>query len=298
MAYQATWCAALRHAVSRMTLATLHGQPSPFLSFSPPLDGNSHEARRITMCRLLGVVSRKTAPLSELLAEDITSFLALACEHGDGWGVASLTPDRSVASVKEPVPADTSDHFQDALRTAITDAAILHLRMASPGLTLRPGNTHPFGDTQVAFAHNGDFSPASCLDDVIGDELLAGAEGDTDSERFYLAVRRRIDEGMEPPKAILSTAADIRALATRFASLNCLLLTPAALYAYSAHDPYSDVIRRRGDDFFTLNYRSSSDSVVIASTGWPQRAPLWSALPEGLVLEIHRRDLSIVVHGG
>ncbi|MFI0779905.1 class II glutamine amidotransferase [Streptomyces sp. NPDC021212] len=248
------------------------------------------------MCRLLGVVSRKTAPLSELLAGDLTPFLALACEHGDGWGVASLTPDGTVASVKEPAPADTSDRLQDTLGTATTDAALLHLRMASPGLALRPENTHPFGDTRVAFAHNGDFSPVSCLDDVLGDDLLAGAGGDTDSERFYLAVRRRIDEGMEPPKAILATAADIRALATRFASLNCLLLTPAALYAYTAHDPHSDVIRRRGEGFFALNYRRGADSVVIASTGWPQDAPLWSTLPEGHVLEVRRHDLSTVVH--
>ncbi|MFJ2095459.1 class II glutamine amidotransferase [Streptomyces sp. NPDC087901] len=250
------------------------------------------------MCRLLGVVSRQTAPLSDLLAEDITQFLSLAYEHGDGWGIASLAPDGTVTSVKEPVPAGTSDRIQDAMRTTTTDAAILHLRMASPGLTLRPGNTHPFGDTHVAFAHNGDFSPASCLDDVIGDDLLAGAEGGTDSERFYLAVRRRIGEGLEPPKAILATAADIGALATRFASLNCLLLTPAALYAYTAHDPYSDVIRRRGKDFFALNYRRSSDSIIIASTGWPQPAPLWSRLPEGQVLEIRRDDLSTVMHRG
>jgi predicted glutamine amidotransferase len=250
------------------------------------------------MCRLLGVVSRRTAPLGELLAEDIEPFLSLACEHGDGWGVASVAPDGSVITDKSPAPAHVGDRFRDTLRATAGDAALLHLRMASPGVAPLPGNTHPFGDGSVAFAHNGDFAPLSCLDDEIGEARLAGAEGGTDSERFYLAVRRRMDEGMEPPRAIRATAAGIRARATRFASLNCLLLTPDALYAYAAHSPHSEVVRRRGADFFTLNYRRHADSVVVASTGWPQAAPRWVTLPEDHVLEIRRGDLSTVVHGG
>ncbi|WP_051777839.1 class II glutamine amidotransferase [Streptomyces violaceorubidus] len=248
------------------------------------------------MCRLLGVVSRTAAPLSSLLAEDIPPFLALACEHGDGWGIASLTTEGSVTSAKEPAAADRSERFLPTLCGTRTDAGLLHLRMASPGLPVRAENTHPFGDTVVGFAHNGDFTPATCLDDVIGEEGLARAEGQTDSERFYLATRRRIDTGMTPPRALLATAADIRARATGSASLNCLLLTPRGLYAYTAHDPRSDVIRRRGADFFALKYRRSADRVVIASTGWPQESPRWSTVPEGQVLEIRRHDLSTVLH--
>ncbi|MFC4330551.1 class II glutamine amidotransferase [Streptomyces andamanensis] len=248
------------------------------------------------MCRLLGVVSRAAAPLSSLLAEDITPFLALACEHGDGWGIASLTADGTVAAAKEPAAADRSERFLPTLCGTRTDAALLHLRMASPGLPVRAENTHPFGDTVVGFAHNGDFTPVTCLDEVIGEERLARAEGRTDSERFYLATRRRIDASMTPPRALLATAADIRARATSSASLNCLLLTPRALYAYAAHDPGSDVVRRRGEDFFALKYRRSADRVVIASTGWPQASPRWTTVPEGQVLEIRRHDLSTVLH--
>ncbi|MCW2873877.1 class II glutamine amidotransferase [Actinacidiphila oryziradicis] len=250
------------------------------------------------MCRLLGVVARESVPLSELLADDLDPFLAMACEHGDGWGVAYVTPDGTVASVKEPVRADTSRRFDRQVRELTTDAALLHLRMASPQFPVVQENTHPFGDQRIAFAHNGDFSPAGCLDPTIGDELLATAEGDTDSERFYLGIRLRINDGMEPPKAIVATAADLRILATDFASLNCLLLTPDALYAYTAHDPRSDVIRRRGPGYFALSYRTDLNAVVIASTGWQQNAPTWSTLPEGHVLEIRRGDLTTVVHGG
>lgn len=249
------------------------------------------------MCRLLGVVAREAAPLSELLADDLDPFLAMACEHADGWGIASVTPEGTVASVKEPVRADTSRRFDRAMGELTTDTALLHLRMASPQFPVVQENTHPFGDQRIAFAHNGDFNPADCLDPTIGDDLLTTAEGDTDSERFYLGIRLRLDDGMEPPKAIVSTVADVRVLATSFASLNCLLLTADALYAYTAHDPHSDVIGRRGPGYFALNYRTDPNSVVIASTGWPQNPPAWSPLPEGHVLEIRRGDLTTVVHG-
>lgn len=96
----------------------------------------------------------------------------------------------------------------------------------------------------------------------------------------------------------MTTAADVRSLAAGSASLTCLLLTPDALYAYTAHDPHSDVIRRRGPGYFALNYRTDSNAVVVASTGWGQHPPTWATLSEGHVLEIRRGDLRTVVHAG
>ncbi|HEY5836999.1 class II glutamine amidotransferase [Streptomyces sp.] len=249
------------------------------------------------MCRLLGAVARQPAAVSELLAEDLDPFLELACEHADGWGLAFRDATHAVKAVKEPVRADVSPILRPLLDECTTDAALLHLRMASPQFPVSVPNTHPFGDTSAAFAHNGDFNPATCLDDVIGPTLLVTAEGDTDSERYYLAVRRYMDDGMEPAKALRQTADDIRSLATRFAALNCLLLTPSALYAYTEHDPHSEVIERRGAGYFGLHYRQDSGRVVVASTGWAQPEPRWTALPERHVLEIRRDDLEIVVHG-
>lgn len=250
------------------------------------------------MCRLLGVVAREPLPLGELLAEDLSPFLAMAWEHADGWGVASVTPQSTVATVKEPLRADTSPGFQRVVRELTTDSALLHIRMASPRLPVVPGNTHPFGDQLMAFSHNGDFTPVDCLDPAIGEEALSTAEGDTDSERFYLAVRLRMDSGMAAQEAIMSAADDVRSLAKSSASLNCMLLTPDALYAYTAHDPHSEVIRRRGPGYFALRYRVGADAVAVASTGWPQDPPTWSTLPEGQVLKIRRGDLSTVVYAG
>ncbi len=248
------------------------------------------------MCRLMGVVARRPQPLGDLFAADLAPFLALACEHSHGWGAAFPTGHGTVGSVKEPVRADESARFRSVLAGRDCDAALLHLRMASPQFPVTAGNTHPFGDERMAFVHNGDFHSPGCLDDVIGAPALGAAEGDTDSERFYLAVRRRIDDGVRPPEAIAETAALIRGRAARFASLNCMLLTPEAVYAYTAHDPHSEVVGRRGPGYFALSYRVDDDKVLVASEGWPQDPPRWSVLPEGHVLEVARGSLSVRVH--
>lgn len=248
------------------------------------------------MCRLLGIVSSRRAALSELLDDDLDAFLRLACVHRDGWGLAYADATDSVAQVKEPVNAEESSRFRPVVDCCITDAAILHLRLASPNLAVCEGNTHPFGDERAAFAHNGAFSPRELLDPRIGPDRLAALAGDTDSERYYQAVRRRMDDGADPGKALAQTAADIRARADQLVSLNCLLLAGDALYAYCDHDPASEVIGRRGPDFFDLHYRVDADRVVVASTGWPQPEARWIRLAPRHVLRIDRRDLSTEVY--
>ncbi|WP_331728148.1 class II glutamine amidotransferase [Streptomyces sp. NBC_01176] len=248
------------------------------------------------MCRLLGVVARRPAALTDLLTPDLDPFLALATEHADGWGVARRTADGSVGIIKDPRPAGQDARLRPLLDTTVTDAALLHLRMATPGSGVTLANTHPFGDYRSAFAHNGDFFPVNALDDVVVPALPEAAEGDTDSERFHLAIRRRTDDGMDPVKAVLQAADDIRAHAERSASLNCLLLTPNALLAYAEHDPDSEVIARRGADYFHLRYRKTADAVVVASTGWPQPAPHWQRVPERGLLELVPGTLETRVH--
>ncbi len=60
------------------------------------------------MCRLLGVVAGRPAPLSELLADELDAFVEQACEHGDGWGISywpqpadrrRRLPDRQVLEI-------------------------------------------------------------------------------------------------------------------------------------------------------------------------------------------------------
>jgi predicted glutamine amidotransferase len=248
------------------------------------------------MCRLMGVVSSRRAALSELLTDEIKPFTALACDHPDGWGIAHVDPTDRVVTVKEPTPAHLSDTYARFVDCTVTDAALLHIRLASPSLAVTHGNTHPFGDAEAAFAHNGYFAPADALDALIGDDLLATAGGGTDSERYYLAIRRRIDDGVEPAKAITWAAATIRAVTSTWVSLNCLYLTADALYAYADHDPESEVIGRRGPTFFDLGFRAEPDRVIVASRGSARPVDRWQTLPARRVMEIRRRDVPRILH--
>ena len=68
------------------------------------------------MCRLLGVVARQPQQIGGLLADDLDPFLALACEHKDGWGVGLRAGDGTVRSVKDPERGDRSDRLRAPMR--------------------------------------------------------------------------------------------------------------------------------------------------------------------------------------
>ncbi len=103
-------------------------------------------------------------------------------------------------------------------------------------------------------------------------------------------------DGVPPATAIAETAAAIRAVANECVSLNCLMLTPRALYAYAYHDPDSEVVRRRGAEFFDLHYRIEPGRVMIASVGWPRPRDRWALLPQRGTMEIRRADLTVIWH--
>ncbi|MEV6480262.1 class II glutamine amidotransferase [Streptomyces sp. NPDC051576] len=249
------------------------------------------------MCRLLGVVTRAPVPLATALDELAVPFAELSHEHHDGWGIAAWTGQAAGPRiVKDTAPAAGSGLWDETLTGPPADAALLHLRLASPGLPVAPGNTHPFTAGTFAFAHNGFFAPYDALDELIDADLLAGAAGDTDSERYFLRVLTLLRDA-DPVDALARAAADVRARAS-YASLNCLLLTEQALYAYADEDPASEPSRRRGPDFFRLRYRIDADGgrVVVASSGLPQPEGEWSVLPYRQILEIRRSSLRVSVH--
>jgi predicted glutamine amidotransferase len=254
---------------------------------------------------LLGVVSRTPARLSDLLADDLAPFTALAAEHKDGWGVAywgatdlpasgDAGAGTDLAIVKSQDPAHTSMAFARTVAGVSTDAALLHIRMATPGLAVNLDNTHPFTTGPIAFVHNGEFTPPEAINALIDPDLLSGAQGTTDSERFFLLVRTHLRDS-DPATALALAAADIRDRAG-IVGLNCLMLTPEALYAYVEYNPEAEVFQRREPDYLSLHYRVEPDHFVVASTGWPQPEPAWTLLPEREVLEIRRGSLRVTRH--
>ena len=249
------------------------------------------------MCRLLGIVARGPATIGSLLPEEFPRFEALSHEHADGWGVGWVDSDRHVNVRKEPVRAAGDPGFAHAASTIETDAALLHLRWASPGMPTIVTNTHPFLADGWSFAHNGYAWPVPILDSLLRDAGASTPQGDTDSERYFSLVRAGI--GASPvPDALHQAAQRITARAS-ITALNCLMLGQHALYAVAWWD--GPGIRSQPDGEtehdYRLWYRVDPVRVVVASAGMQGSEPGWLELPNRSVLEIARGTLETRLHG-
>ncbi|MGY1602144.1 class II glutamine amidotransferase [Geodermatophilus sp. SYSU D00815] len=243
------------------------------------------------MCRLLGWASRVPTSLLSLLGqEDLDAFTELSCKHADGWGLAR-SRRRGVEVRKQPDAARTSGEFADRARSGSADLGLAHLRWATLGLDVRTENTHPFTDGRVAFAHNGSIAPPEALDRLIGRRARRLRRGDTDSERYFLAVLSRVQEGASPGDALAETVAEIAAT-THFTSLNGLLLTRDALFAVSRVNPDVPQEFDEGPDYYELRYKVTGDAVVVASSGWGRD---WERLADGELLTVRRGSLDLSV---
>jgi predicted glutamine amidotransferase len=245
------------------------------------------------MCRLLGMVSNTHDRLPEQLRADLTGFAQLSDHHCDGWGIAYWNTQDDLVCEKAPEPAMRSSAFTAAVTAARTDAALLHLRKASPKMANTPANTHPFVAGSVAFAHNGYLSPLSELDELVAEAGGRPSTGGTDSERYFHLVLAELRQ--HGPVEALHRAATLIADRAEALSLNCLLLTHDALYASARYD--EKVIAAANGDVasFELRYRISAGQVVVASVGWAQPEP-WRPLGNGQILQVDRADLRTTVH--
>jgi predicted glutamine amidotransferase len=248
------------------------------------------------MCRLLGVVSRTVAPLTETLASDLEPFAALSSFHCDGWGTAACGVG-GLTVHKSPEAALGSEAFWTAAKETETDAAVLHLRKASAGMSPTPSNTHPFVAGDVAFAHNGYFAPLRAVDEELRSVGGRVPEGDTDSERYFGLVLAAMRD-LGPVEALQATARRITALTDELVSLNALLLTGDALYAFSYFDAERPPSQEAGPASYELMYRVTEDSVTVASDGWEPPGRQWERISHGTVLEVGRADLRLSVHPG
>jgi predicted glutamine amidotransferase len=243
------------------------------------------------MCRLLGWASHEPTSLLALLGEeDLDAFTELSCRHADGWGLAR-SRRRGVEVRKQPDAARTSGEFADRARNGSADLGLAHLRWATLGLDVRTENTHPFTDGRIAFAHNGSIRPPEALDRLLTRRARRLRRGDTDSERYFLAVVSRMQEGSSPGDALAETVAEIAAT-TDFTSLNCLLLTRDALHAVSRVNSGARIEFDEGPDYYELRYKVTDGAVVVASSGWGRD---WDRLADGDLLTVRRRTLDVSV---
>jgi predicted glutamine amidotransferase len=243
------------------------------------------------MCRLLACASRGPTSLVEVIGDDLESFVELSRHHTDGWGMAWYDEDGELSVAKDVGPAHASDLLEKLSRTVDADLALLHLRLATPGLAIALENTHPFTAGDTAFAHNGAIQPFEDLDLLLTPEARRELRGTTDSERYFLALLEELERCGSIERA-LPEVLDRIGERYRYTALNFVALTGERLYAACAFDPREEVLRR-DPGYYDLGYRVTGDAVVVGSSGWSGcSAGGWERLANGQALVVDRHTLA------
>lgn len=260
------------------------------------------------MCRLLGWAARDACTVAAVLGgEDLEAFTGLSRQHADGWGMAWYppgdAPDDDPPRVERSITCAADDlRFADLTHAARGDAGFVHLRWATPGLPIVTTNTHPFVHGPLAFAHNGAIHPQDRLDDILPAGWRSEMRGTTDSERYFLAIAARLAKGTSMRESVRDV---VQYIFAEFepTSLNAMLLAPDALYVISAHDPArvppvgassgaTSLSTELDTVFYDLHFRVRDDSVVVASSGFAERAQDgWEPLENMALLRLERGTL-------
>jgi predicted glutamine amidotransferase len=243
------------------------------------------------MCRLLGFVSREPVIASEVLEGIYESFINVSQRHKDGWGLAWYDENGHLQLSKKPEAAHASEEYAHVVKRIQTDALLSHVRWATPGFSPCLENTHPFTYHLMAFAHNGAVAPNVRLEAWIAPHLQSEIVGMTDSERYFLALISEIEKA--PPIEAFRTILRKMHHHLQSSSLNCLLLTPEALYAVCDFDPNA-LLAQQDPDYFHVQYQVRPDAIVVGSTGLNQDAR-WEILKNGQMLVVERGTLNMSI---
>jgi transglutaminase-like putative cysteine protease/predicted glutamine amidotransferase len=211
--------------------------------------------------------------------------------HADGWGMAWWERGH-LRSQTSQQPAHSSPEFAAAVRAVRADAVLLHLRWATPGITVGPANTHPFlADDRWAFGHNGAVRPADGLLPFLTNSQRSRLGGDTDSERLmHLLLNRVESDGVD--EGLRRTIADVAQDLTP-SSLNSLLLGHDELIALCCHylppageTPPPSALPEDQPGYFDLCWSQLDDGVLVASEPLGERQ--WEPIPNGTALVLPR----------
>jgi glutamine amidotransferase len=255
------------------------------------------------MCRLFGMSAapcRVRATFWLLDAPD--SLRRQSWRNPDGTGIGVFGPDGQPEIHKETVPAHDDRRFAQEARRVESTTFVAHVRHASTGdRSIR--NTHPFVQHGRLLAHNGVLEGLATLEGMLGDyrDLV---QGDTDSERLFALITRRVDEHDGDIRAGITAAARDVAAEVPVYSMNLVLTTPDELWAlrYPAANELHVLERASGGPTGSrhldhagsgghIRVRSidlaTAPAVVVASEQMDED-PGWSALAPGELLHVDR----------
>src|SRR5258707_3127640 len=127
---------------------------------------------------------------------------------------------------KSPLRADEPE-FEKLARQPLGDLGLVHLRWATPGLSVTNENTHPFRYGPYVFAHNGAVHPQHRLGEILPPSWEAQVGGTTESERYLLLIMSRLQEnGGGVVAATPAAAAGLPRTVSAASPHTVLLLTP------------------------------------------------------------------------
>lgn len=278
------------------------------------------------MCRMFGYVHAGSAvSMRESLGDSVLDeFVELAEVHRDGWGIVETGTD-SLSCYVSTQPASCDSVFR-ALTLKSIGSAILHERLASPGILRVLDNQQPFASDGVAFAHNGTIADKG--DNIVHRpgsyrESLGLAHSTTMSDsRIYadlffaklIETREKGQTGGRRPTAeeVRQALAATLALLRRDypeASFNAMIETADFTFAARAHanSPVcSEGLRRvyesagwshRIDEYYKLLYKifahpDGSATSVVSSSGYAA-SDEWDELANNTLLAMSHADATV-----
>ena len=241
------------------------------------------------MCRLMGYVSEKDYSISEFAGPHFADFAALSSRHCDGWGVVKLESGmESPTLVLEPSQASKSAQFQEIAENSKSNGALLHLRWATAGLSVKEGNTHPFTHGEISFIHNGGVMPSTAMDTFIDADLFGQMRGDTDSERYFATIITEVRK-LGLIDGVISAVRLIREKCD-YSSLNAMILTPHQMVIVNEHNS-TRIPAGEAEDYYDLYCRKDGSGVIVASSGWDQSG--WKLIENHRALLIDRTTFEI-----
>ncbi|HQU16516.1 MAG: ergothioneine biosynthesis protein EgtC [Chromatiales bacterium 21-64-14] len=157
------------------------------------------------MCRLAAYIGPEIR-LQEFLLEPSHGLVEQAWKprellygsaNADGYGIGWHDPQGRPAVYTNPLPIWSDVNLAHLGRSLSEPLWLAIVRSATAGFPVHQANTAPFYDEQLLYAHNGfirEFStrlrPILCQ--YLAPEILAGIQGNTDSEHVFALLRHLV----------------------------------------------------------------------------------------------------------
>jgi predicted glutamine amidotransferase len=251
------------------------------------------------VCRLFGLTAAPQSVQARFwLLDSPDSLVAQSVRNPDGTGLGFYAADGTPVLDKQPLAAYEDTAFAREARHITSTTFIAHVRHASTGgLALR--NTHPFAIDGRIMAHNGAIGGLPSLEAELGDHLGL-VQGDTDSERMFALITKRIETCAGDVEAGIVEAATWIAANLPVYAINLILTTPDELWAlrypathrlFVLHREAGGVHGARPLHQSSSTLRVHSDhlahhpSVVVASEPLDEH-PDWRLLEAGELLHV------------